>query len=114
MLGQYLAELEWPAEDAPGAEIGMTWHEMAIDFEVATGHDLPPPPRVLLLGDAALRAKGRATEADLARACEAFVVDAQQAAARAYIDTASVADMASPPANTAARVRAPCREQLDN
>eukprot|EP00663_Eupelagonemidae_sp_cell21sb_P001948 gene1948-1213_t len=42
VLGQWLSELRWPPETAPGAKEGITWAELALDYEASTGHELPP------------------------------------------------------------------------
>ena len=41
VLSTYLAELEWPEEGAQGGAAGVTWLELAIDYEVSTGHNIP-------------------------------------------------------------------------
>eukprot|EP01065_Artemidia_motanka_P042945 TRINITY_DN584_c0_g2_i3.p1 TRINITY_DN584_c0_g2~~TRINITY_DN584_c0_g2_i3.p1 ORF type:complete len:686 (+),score=153.27 TRINITY_DN584_c0_g2_i3:916-2973(+) len=38
-LGRWLEELRWPRA---AADVGVTWQELAIDFEVWSGIDLPP------------------------------------------------------------------------
>eukprot|EP00664_Eupelagonemidae_sp_cell27_P007309 gene7309-3957_t len=35
--------LRWPPADVPRAAEGISWIELAVDFEVSTGIDLPPP-----------------------------------------------------------------------
>eukprot|EP00662_Eupelagonemidae_sp_cell21_P035606 gene35605-64921_t len=42
VLGQWLSELRWPPATAPQAKEGITWLELAIDYEVFTGHNIPP------------------------------------------------------------------------
>eukprot|EP00662_Eupelagonemidae_sp_cell21_P014828 gene14828-63532_t len=42
VVGQWLSELEWPPANAPGGERGISFEELAIDYEVSTGHELPP------------------------------------------------------------------------
>ncbi len=86
VLGQYLSELRWPPEGAPGGEAGITWVELAVDYEVATGHDLPPALRDLTAGDKAL-AQAR-SEASRTLAREAYVVDAQRGATGAQPEPA--------------------------
>ena len=46
-LSWYLAQFIWLAETVDGATRGVTWTEMAIDYELATGEDLPPTRRQL-------------------------------------------------------------------
>ena len=36
-LADWAASLQWPDTDAPGGEKGVTWVELAIDMEIATG-----------------------------------------------------------------------------
>ncbi len=53
-LNWWIEQLRWPAADCDRASGGVTWAELAIDFEVATGVDLPPVPRALIAADASL------------------------------------------------------------
>eukprot|EP00665_Eupelagonemidae_sp_cell47_P009007 gene9007-6235_t len=45
----WLGQLKWPRADAPHASDGITFAELAIDFEVSTGVDLPPTQKALAL-----------------------------------------------------------------
>eukprot|EP00660_Eupelagonema_oceanica_P019350 gene19350-biopygen18682 len=44
-LAEWLSELRWPAASAPQADGGISGAELVIDFEVATGLDIPPALR---------------------------------------------------------------------
>ena len=39
VLSWYLAQLKWPKDDA--GSLGVTWIELALDFELSTGLTLP-------------------------------------------------------------------------
>ena len=44
-LKAYVAALRWPPEETPGGEAGVSHLELALDFEVAMGRELPFPRR---------------------------------------------------------------------
>ena len=48
----YASSLQWPEEHAAGGELGATFAELAIDFELATGLDLPAAERRLVATEA--------------------------------------------------------------
>eukprot|EP00662_Eupelagonemidae_sp_cell21_P020697 gene20697-12484_t len=99
-LGQYLSELEWPPANAPGGQLGITFAELAIDYEVSTGHDLPPTLGCLVqagyLSDKLKPKKGRsdlvgatyvaAHAAERVIASQDFTVTAQRRTAGADVD----------------------------
>eukprot|EP00665_Eupelagonemidae_sp_cell47_P007270 gene7270-5599_t len=61
----WLGKLQWPRADSPCASDGITFAELALDFEVSTGINLPPTQRALGLAgfakykSAAQRLEGR-------------------------------------------------------
>ena len=42
---RYLSSLQWPPEGSVGGDLGVTFAELAMDFELASGHDLPAAER---------------------------------------------------------------------
>ena len=52
-LRAYVAALRWPAEETPGGEGGISFLELAMDFEVSMGEELPFPKKQGATGPAA-------------------------------------------------------------
>ena len=74
LLTEYAAALRWPPEDARGGEAGVSYLELALDFEVAMGCELPfPKPgnsgaaAVVFAGDPGVDGRSPASAAERAR-----------------------------------------------
>ena len=75
-LAWYLAELRWPLAGCPGASKGVTWTELAVDFELSTGVDIPATRRQLSEDGTKLSRAARAgADAALAEPFREHVLD---------------------------------------
>ncbi len=73
-LGQYLADLQWPAPRTAGGEAGVTWMELAIDFEVSTGISIPPATRHLVEAGLLQQDASKKITVERVACAEAYVV----------------------------------------
>ena len=74
LLRKYVASLQWPPEDARGGEAGVSYLELALDFEVAMGCELPfpkpgatGPASFVFAGDPGVDGRSPASAAERAR-----------------------------------------------